>query len=241
MAELLLELFSEEIPARMQARAADDLKRLVTEKLTEAGLAFTRAEAFATPRRLALVVDGLPESQPDLREERRGPRVGAPDQAIQGFLKANNLTGLDSCEKRDTGKGEFWFAVVRKQGVKTAALLPALLSESFAALPWPKSMRWAGHPYRWVRPLHSVVATFDGALIEGAVDLGGSDIAFGCTTFGHRFLDPRPIKVAQYAAAIHAGTGGFSFIQFTGACSCTRRTCTAARRRFCRTPVRVCT
>jgi glycyl-tRNA synthetase beta chain len=198
MAELFLELFSEEIPARMQARAGEDLKRLVTEKLTAAGLAFTSANAYATPRRLALTVDGLPLAQPDVTEEKRGPRVGAPEQAIQGFLKSAGLASLDQCEKRDTGKGEFWFAVVKKQGVKTAALLPALLAESFAALPWPKSMRWAGHPYRWVRPLHSVVATFDGAPLEGAIDLGGSAIKFGCMTPGHRFLDPRPIKVAQF-------------------------------------------
>ena len=174
MAELFLELFSEEIPARMQARASEDLKRLVTEKLKEAGLAFTSANAYATPRRLALTVDGLPLSQPDVTEEKRGPRVGAPEQAIQGFLKSAGLASLDQCEKRDTGKGEFWFAVVKKKGVKTAALLPALLTASFAALPWPKSMRWAGHHYRWVRPLHSIVATFDGHAIEGAIDLGGS-------------------------------------------------------------------
>ena len=149
MPELLLELLSEEIPARMQVRAAEDLKRLVTEKLREAGLAFTAAHAYATPRRLALVVDGLPLAQPDVTEEKRGPRVGAPEQAVQGFLKSAGLTSLEQCEKRDTGKGEFWFAVVKKKGVKTAALLPALLAESFAALPWPKSMRWAGHRYRW--------------------------------------------------------------------------------------------
>jgi glycyl-tRNA synthetase beta chain len=198
MAELFLELFSEEIPARMQARASEDLKRLVTEKLKEAGLAFTSANAYATPRRLALTVDGLPLSQPDVTEEKRGPRVGAPDQAVQGFLKSAGLTSLDQCEKRDTGKGEFWFAVVKKKGVKTAALLPALLTASFAALPWPKSMRWAGHQYRWVRPLHSIIATFDGAALAGAVDLGGSSIKFGCSTSGHRFLDPSAIKVAAY-------------------------------------------
>src|SRR5262249_35228678 len=152
-----------------------------------------------TPRRLALTVDGLPLAQPDVTEEKRGPRVGAPEQAIQGFLKSAGLANLDQCEKRDTGKGEFWFAVVKKKGVKTAALLPALLAESFAALPWPKSMRWAGYQYRWVRPLHAIVATFDGAPLEGAVDLGGSSIGFGSTTRGHRFLDPRPIKVAGFA------------------------------------------
>ena len=198
MAELFLELFSEEIPARMQARASDDLKRLVTDKLKEAGLAFTGAAAYATPRRLALTVDGLPLAQPDVSEEKRGPRVGAPDQAVQGFLKSAGLSSLDQCEKRDTGKGEFWFAVVKKKGVKTAALLPALLAASFAALPWPKSMRWAGHHYRWVRPLHSIVATFDGTPIEGAIDLGGASIGFACVTRGHRFLDPSEIKVAGF-------------------------------------------
>jgi glycyl-tRNA synthetase beta chain len=198
MAELFLELFSEEIPARMQARASDDLKRLVTDKLKEAGLAFTSAAAYATPRRLALTVGGLPLAQPDVTEEKRGPRVGAPEQAVQGFLKSAGLATLDQCEKRDTGKGEFWFAVVKKKGVKTAALLPALLTASFAALPWPKSMRWAGHHYRWVRPLHSILATFDGALIEGAIDLGGSSIEFTCSTRGHRFLDSSEIKVAGF-------------------------------------------
>src|SRR5262245_46156253 len=128
MVELLLELFSEEIPARMQARAAEDLKRLVTEKLKEANLEFTRADAFVTPRRLAFVVDGLPAAQPDVSEEKRGPRVGAPDQAIQGFLKSAGLSSLDQCEKRDTGKGEFWFAVVKKKGARTAEVLPRLLS-----------------------------------------------------------------------------------------------------------------
>src|SRR6185369_8264399 len=116
MAELLLELLSEEIPARMQARAADDLKRLVADGLKAAGLAFTDARAFATPRRLSLVVDGLPAARPDVSEERRGPRVGAPDNAIQGFLKGAGLSSLDQAEKRDTGKGEFWCAVIRKKG-----------------------------------------------------------------------------------------------------------------------------
>jgi glycyl-tRNA synthetase beta chain len=199
MAELLLELFSEEIPARMQARAGEDLKRIVTDKLKEAGLAVTAANAYTTPRRLTLVVDGLPLAQPDVTEEKRGPRVGAPDQAVQGFLKSAGLTSLEQCEKRDTGKGEFWFAVVKKKGVKTAGLLPGLLADSFAVLPWPKSMRWAGHQYRWVRPLHSIVATFDGAVLDGAVDLGGGAIPFGNVTRGHRFHDPREITVAAFA------------------------------------------
>lgn len=197
MAELLLELFSEEIPARMQARAADDLKRLVTDKLKEAGLAFTRAAAFATPRRLALVVDGLPENQPDLREERRGPRVGAPDQAVQGFLKASGLTSLDQCEQRDTGKGVFWFAVVEKRGGRTGEMLPGLIAEAIVALPWPKSMRFADQDFRWVRPLHGVVAVFDGEPVDGAIELGaGESLAFGNEARGHRFLAPKPFVVA---------------------------------------------
>ncbi len=199
MAELLLELFSEEIPARMQARASDELKRLVTEKLKEAGLAFTRAGAFATPRRLALVVDGLPESQPDLREERRGPRVGAPDQAIQGFLRGSGLASLESCEQRDTGKGVFWFAVVEKKGGRTAEMLPRLIVEAINTLPWPKSMRVADQVFRWVRPLHGIVATFEGERLDGAVDLGaGQHLHFGSETRGHRFLAPRKFTVAGF-------------------------------------------
>jgi glycyl-tRNA synthetase beta chain len=199
MPELLLELFSEEIPARMQARAAEDLKRLVADKLKEAGLAHGSADAYATPQRLTLVVEGVPASQPDVSEEKRGPRVGAPDAAIQGFLKSAGLTSLDQCERRDTGKGEFWFAVVKKKGVQTAALLPKLLAAAIAELPWPKSMRWAAHRARWVRPLHAVVATFEGAVLEGAVDLGDGEVPFGRVTRGHRFLDSREIKVAGFA------------------------------------------
>jgi len=206
MAELFLELFSEEIPARMQARASEDLKRLVTDKLKEAGLAFTSANAYATPRRLVLTVDGLPPAQPDVTEEKRGPRVGAPEQAIQGFLKSAGLASLDQCEKRDTGKGEFWFAVVKKKGVKTAELLPEIVYASMWNFPWPKTMRWANEKYRWVRPLHSVIAVFDGIPLKMAQSGGGWDYMLlpdtakvGNTTYGHRFLDPREIKVAGFA------------------------------------------
>jgi glycyl-tRNA synthetase beta chain len=197
MPELLLELLSEEIPARMQAGAADDLKRLVTEKLKASQLTFTRADAFATPRRLALVIDGLPERQPDLTEEKRGPRVGAPDQAIQGFLKGAGLASLDQAEKRATDRGEFWFAVTRRSGRPTveflAAELPALLP---AGLPWPKSMRWGSTAARWVRPLQSIVAIFDGKVIAGSIEPG---IAFGNRTFGHRFLAPNAFEVKNFA------------------------------------------
>ena len=199
MAELLLELFSEEIPARMQAKAAEDLQRLVTEKLKAAGLTFTSAKSFVTPRRLALVIDGLPLAQPDVQEEKKGPRVGSPQQAVDGFLKGAGLTSLDQCEKRDTGKGEFYFAVIDKKGVATDAVLPGIIVAAMGELPWPKSMRWAANTQRWVRPLHSIVALFDGKVVAGAFDLGGAAVAFGDKTRGHRFLSSGEIAVSSFA------------------------------------------
>ncbi|MGH6938931.1 glycine--tRNA ligase subunit beta, partial [Hypericibacter sp.] len=203
MAELLLELFSEEIPARMQARAAEELKRLVTEKLKAAGLAFAKAESYVTPRRLALGVQDLPARQPDVSEEKKGPRVGSPDQAVQGFLKSAGLASLDQCEQRDTGKGIFWFAVSKKTGGPTAAMLPALLSEAIAALSWPKSMRFASQSFRWVRPLHAITAMFDGEPLEGSFDLGGAVLNFGDESRGHRFLSPDSFPVAAMADYKH--------------------------------------
>ena len=201
MAELLLELRSEEIPARMQTRAAEDLKRLVGEGLKAAGLSFTEARAFATPRRLALVVDGLPVARADVSEEKRGPRVGAPDQAIQGFLKGAGLASLDQAEKRDTGKGEFWFAVIEKKGGPTAEALPAIIETAMKALPWPKSMRWGSGTMQWVRPLQGIVALFDGKVLTGEIGPGGkmAPVKFGDTTRGHRFLSKGEIKVAGFA------------------------------------------
>ena len=157
MAELLLEILSEEIPARMQARAAEDLKRLVTGGLEEAGLEFGSARAFAAPRRLALVVDGLPAKTPDTSEERRGPRADAPDRAVEGFLRGNGIT-RDQAEIRETGKGSFYFAVIEQKGAKSVDLLPEILAEAINALPWPKSMRWADRSERWVRPIHGLGA-----------------------------------------------------------------------------------
>jgi glycyl-tRNA synthetase beta chain len=201
MAELLLELLSEEIPARMQARAAEDLKRLVGDGLKAAGIAFTDARVFVTPRRLALVVDGLPTARADVSDERRGPRVGAPDQAIQGFLKAAGVASLDQAEKRDTGKGEFWFAVLKKKGGPTAESLPGIIDAAMKALPWPKSMKWGSGTMTWVRPLQSIVALFDGKVLAGEVAPGGqmAPIRFGDTTRGHRFLSKGGIKVAGFA------------------------------------------
>ena len=201
MAELLLELLSEEIPARMQTRAAEDLKRLVCEGLKGAGLEFGSALAFATPRRLALVVDGIPAMREDVSEERRGPRVGAPDNAVQGFLKGAGLASLDQAEKRDTGKGEFWFAVITRKGGPTEAALPGVLDAALKALPWPKSMKWGSGTMQWVRPLQSIVALFDGKVLAGEVAPGGSmaPVKFGDTTRGHRFLSQGTFRVSGFA------------------------------------------
>jgi glycyl-tRNA synthetase beta chain len=201
MAELLLELLSEEIPARMQARAADDLKRLMSEGLKAAGLEFTKAEAFATPRRLALVVDGLPVSQPDLREEKKGPRVGSPEKAIEGFLKGAGLSSIGQAEKRATDKGEFYFAVVEKKGGRTADVLPGVILAAMNALPWPKSMKWGDGIFPWVRPLQGVLALFDGKPLKGEVALGGTiaPIPFGDRTVGHRFHASQSFAVTSFA------------------------------------------
>lgn len=194
MAELLLELFSEEIPARMQGRAADDLKRLVSEALKAEGLEFESAQAFATPRRLALVIDGLPSAQADVREEKRGPKVDAPDKAIEGFLRGNGVT-REQCEERETPKGTFLFAVIEKQGRPTAEVLADLLPKALADLPWPKSMRWGEGTTRWVRPLHSILALFDGAVVPFEF----ADIHSGAETAGHRFHAPEPFAVSGFA------------------------------------------
>ncbi len=200
MAELLLELLSEEIPARMQARGAEELKRLVTEKLKANGLDFTEAHAYATPRRLALVVDGLPEKQPDMTEEKKGPKVGAPEQAIQGFLKANGVTSIDQIEQRETEKGTFYFAVRHVAGRATAEVLPELTEQSVMALSWPKSMRWGKGAFRWVRPLHSIVAVFGGQAFSGTFEAGdGTTIEVGSRTAGHPLLAPDYFEVACFA------------------------------------------
>ena len=199
MAELLLELLSEEIPARMQARAGADLARLVTERLQEAGLEHDSAEAYAGPRRLALVVEGLPTRQPDVTEEQKGPRVGAPEKAIDGFLKSVGLASLDQCETRQIRGHGFHFAITHRAGAATAALLPALLGDAVAALAWPKSMRWGAGAARYIRPLHGVLALFDGVPLEGVLLLGGVPLPLGAVTRGHRFMAPAPITVADFA------------------------------------------
>jgi glycyl-tRNA synthetase beta chain len=207
MAEFLLELLSEEIPARMQGRAADDLKRLVTERLKAAGLEFTRAEAFVTPRRLALVVDGLPLSQPDVREERKGPKVDAPEKAIEGFLRSVGMTRDQVTEVEDK-KGTFLLAVIEKQGLPTSELIDFILSGPGGVLnefPWPKSMRWGDNVYmRWVRPLHSILCLFDGCVVGGGWSFidphSGKREHIGYTnqTVGHRFMAPEKFTVEGF-------------------------------------------
>tara|TARA_Y100001936_G_scaffold247882_1_gene294650 strand:+ start:5879 stop:7945 length:2067 start_codon:yes stop_codon:yes gene_type:complete len=192
--QLLLELFCEEIPARMQSRAADDLKNLISDCLKEASLSFEEARGFVTPRRLAVVVDGIPSAQPDVSEERRGPRTDAPDKAIQGFLKGNGVT-LEECEKRDTGKGEFWFAVIDRKGQATPEVLVSILPEAIQKLSWQKSMRWGESSFRWVRPLQRIMCVLDGELLPLAI---ADDIPCGNVTSGHRFMGPEEFEVASF-------------------------------------------
>src|SRR5476651_1975586 len=206
MPDLLLELFSEEIPARMQARAAEDLRKMMTDKLVAEGLVYEGAKAFVTPRRLALTVHGIPARQSDLKEERRGPRVGGPEAAIAGFLKATGLASLEEAKiQKDPKKGDFYIALIEKPGRATLDVLADMLPIIIRTFPWPKSMRWgerSGRPgaLQWVRPLHSIVATFgmeteEPEIVKFAID----GIEAGQTTYGHRFMAPAPISVRRFA------------------------------------------
>ncbi|MDF0579088.1 glycine--tRNA ligase subunit beta [Bradyrhizobium yuanmingense] len=204
MPDLLLELFSEEIPARMQAKAADDLRRMVTDKLVAEGLVYEGAKAFATPRRLALTVHGIPARQPDLKTERRGPKVGAPDAAVQGFLKATGLKSLDEAKIQRDPKGDFYIGLIEKPGRDAIDVLAEILPVIIRTFPWPKSMRWgarSGKPgsLNWVRPLHAITATFGPETEEpDVVKFEVDGIESGQTTYGHRFLAPAPISVRRF-------------------------------------------
>lgn len=198
MPEFLLEIFSEEIPARMQAQAADELHRLTLDALRDAALTWTKSEAHVTPRRLVLWVDGLPASQPDVTEERRGPRVDAPPEAVEGFLRANNLT-LDECERRQTGKGEVLFAVSTRPGKPTEAVLVGVVGRAIGDMPWPKTMRWAEGSFRWVRPIHHILAVFDGKAVPGGFEPEPhTRFVFTAWTRGHRFQSPEPIEIRDF-------------------------------------------
>jgi len=194
MAELLLELFSEEIPARMQKKAADDLKRLVTDKLKEASLNFDQATAHVTVRRLVLRIEGLATEQPDVSEERRGPRADAPEKAIEGFLKGAGVT-REQVEIREEKKGTFLYAKIEKKGRKTSDVLAECLPDVIRNFPWPKSQRWGAKSLRWVRPLHSIICLLDGDVVD--FDLGDG-IQSGNKTQGHRFLAPASFEVNNF-------------------------------------------
>ncbi|MDR6662378.1 glycyl-tRNA synthetase beta chain [Tardiphaga robiniae] len=204
MPDLLLELFSEEIPARMQTKAAEDLRRMVTDRLVAEGLVYEGAKAFATPRRLTLTVHGIPARQSDLKQERKGPRVGGAEAAIQGFLKATGLASLDEAKIQRDPKGDFYIALTEKPGKPTVDVLAEILPIIIRTFPWPKQMRWGAASAKssaltWVRPLHSIVATFGIETEEPEVvqfDLSG--VSVGQTTYGHRFLAPDAIQVRRF-------------------------------------------
>src|SRR3954469_25453314 len=211
MPDLLLELFSEEIPARMQARAAEDLRKLVTDRLVDAGLVYEGVKAFVTPRRLALAVQGVPVRQPDVSEEKKGPRVGAPAGAIEGFVRAAGLKSIEEATVKPDKKGDFYVAVIEKKGRTAIEVIAEIVPEVVKTFPWPKSMRWGERSAKpgalgWVRPLQSIVATFgpeteDPDIVAFAID----GIAAGDETRGHRFMAPQPFKVRRledYAAKL---------------------------------------
>ncbi len=204
MPDLLLELFSEEIPARMQRRAAEDLRKLVTDALVEAGFIYEGAKAFVTPRRLALTVNGIPARSADVREEKKGPRVGAPEAAIAGFLKGAGLSSIAEAKVQPDKKGDFYVAVISKPGRAATEVLAEALPKMIREFPWPKQMRWGAASadagsLRWVRPLHAITATFGPETEDPEVirfDVGG--VAAGDTTWGHRFMAPAAITVKRF-------------------------------------------
>ncbi|GAB2206999.1 glycine--tRNA ligase subunit beta [Roseibium sp. ROS1] len=200
MPDLLLELFSEEIPARMQRKAAEDLKSLVTNALVDAGLPYEGAKAFATPRRLALHVAGVPAGSAATREERKGPRVGSPEKALEGFLRGAGLTSIDQATiQTDPKKGDFYVAVIEKPGRSAIDVIAEFMPGILRNFPWPKAMRWGTGSTRWVRPLHSIVATFGPETEEpDVVPFEFDGIKAGKTTRGHRFLADEPFDVRRF-------------------------------------------
>jgi glycyl-tRNA synthetase beta chain len=205
MSELLLELFSEEIPARMQAKAAADLQKLVVDGLKAQGLIVGAARNFVTPRRLTLVIDGVPPKSADVSEEKKGPRVGAPDMAIQGFLKTSGFRSLDEATLvQDAKKGDYYVAKIEKPGRDAASIIADVVIDVINKFPWPKSMRWGAAPdsgasnkasLQWVRPLHSIICLLGGKVVPLTI----SGITSGNTTSGHRFLSPGNFAVTDFA------------------------------------------
>ncbi|MFC3182579.1 glycine--tRNA ligase subunit beta [Cypionkella sinensis] len=197
MSDLLIELFSEEIPARMQARAREDLKSLITNGLVEAGLTYASAGAFSTPRRLVLSVEGLSAESKPVREERKGPSASAPPAAIEGFLRSTGLT-LDQLERRADKKGETLYAVIEKPGRAAALIIAEVLEATIRNFPWPKSMRWGAGALRWVRPLHSIICLLSDEAGAQVVPVAVDGIVAGNTTCGHRFLAPARFAVTGF-------------------------------------------
>ncbi len=193
MSELLVELFSEEIPARMQAKAAEDLRAAITNGLVDAGLTYEGAQAHAGPRRLVLSIEGLNAKAADTVEERKGPRVDAPKPAIDGFLKSTGLS-LEQLTKQDDKKGQFYMAVIKRQGRAATDVIAELVPKVIREFPWPKSMRWGSGTLRWVRPLQSILCTFDSEVVPFEVD----GIKSGNTTKGHRFLSQGVIEARGF-------------------------------------------
>ena len=201
MADFFLELYSEEIPARMQAQAISDLDRLFLKRLADAGLTHSGAvETFCTPRRMALSIRGLPDQQPDIRKEHKGPRVDAPPQALEGFMRARGLRDLSTAQRRESEKGAFYVVVEDTPGRATADILPEVILAVLAAFPWPKAMKWGRSAVRWVRPLHGIVALWDGQVLEGVFDPDGHAVAFGHQTYGLRF--PRAGQITPDVIAV---------------------------------------
>jgi glycyl-tRNA synthetase beta chain len=222
MPDLLLEFLSEEIPARMQARAADDLRRIVTDRLVAAGLTYEGAKAFVGPRRLTLSVHGVPARQPDTREEKKGPRVGAPDNAIAGFLKSAGLKSISEAKVQPDKKGDFYVALIEKPGKPAIEVIAAIIPEVVFNFPWPKSMHWGSPVFtvdddgnyivdddgnyvlakawrKWVRPLQSIVATFGPETEEpDIVKFEVGNLESSDETRGHRFMAPGAIKVRRF-------------------------------------------
>jgi glycyl-tRNA synthetase beta chain len=197
MPDLLIELFSEEIPARMQAQAAEDLKKRMTDGLVEAGLTYAGAAAFSTPRRLTLAIDGLLDHSPTVHEERKGPKVGAPQKAVEGFLRGAGLT-IDQLEERETPKGNVYFTTIEKPGRPAADIIAEVLDTTIRTFPWPKTMRWGAGSLRWMRPLQSILCILskeDGAEV---VPFEIEGIKAGDTTMGHRFMAPAQITVRSF-------------------------------------------
>jgi glycyl-tRNA synthetase beta chain len=199
MSELFVELFSEEIPARVQRKGAAAILDLLTSGLKEAGLNFDNPRYFVTPRRIALVMDGLPEKQPDITEEKKGPKEGSPEQAIQGFLRGSGLSSIEDAEVRKTPKGNFYYAVKSTKGQPTADVVPGIITKAIQSMVWPKSQKWGRNDFRWVRPLHSIIALLDGSVLNGSLPLGPDNhLPFGNETKGHRFLAPDAFSVGNF-------------------------------------------